>query len=62
MAEAGWSRIINIGSVTFLLGRADLVHYAASKGAMVGFTQSLARAVGPDGITVNTVSPGAIQT
>jgi 3-oxoacyl-[acyl-carrier protein] reductase len=62
MAGEGWGRIINIGSVTFLLGRADLVHYVASKGAMVGFTRSLARAVGPDGITVNTVSPGAIQT
>jgi NAD(P)-dependent dehydrogenase (short-subunit alcohol dehydrogenase family) len=62
MAEAGWGRIINIGSVTFLLGREDLVHYVASKGAMVGFTRSLARAVGADGITVNTVSPGAIQT
>jgi len=62
MAAAGWGRIINISSVTFLLGRADLVHYVASKGAGVGFTRSFARAVGPDGITVNSVSPGAIQT
>ena len=62
MAMAGWGRIVNIASVTFLLGRADLVHYVASKGAMVGFTRSLARAVGPEGITVNSVSPGAIQT
>ncbi len=62
MAAAAWGRIINISSVTFLLGRADLVHYVASKGAGVGFTRSLARAVGPDGITVNCVSPGAIET
>lgn len=62
MAAAGWGRVINISSVTFLLGRADLVHYVASKGALVGFTRSLARAVGADGITVNSVSPGAIQT
>ena len=62
MAEAGWGRIINISSVTFLLGRADLVHYVASKGAGIGFTRSFARAVGPDGITVNSVSPGAIET
>lgn len=62
MAEVGWGRIINISSVTFLLGRADLVHYVASKGAGIGFTRSFARAVGPDGITVNSVSPGAIQT
>jgi 3-oxoacyl-[acyl-carrier protein] reductase len=62
MAAAGWGRVINIGSVTFLLGRADLVHYVASKGAVVGFTRSWARAVGGDGITVNCVSPGAIRT
>jgi 3-oxoacyl-[acyl-carrier protein] reductase len=62
MAAAGWGRIINISSVTFLLGRADLVHYVASKGAGIGFTRSFARAVGPDGITVNSVSPGVIET
>jgi 3-oxoacyl-[acyl-carrier protein] reductase len=62
MAASGWGRIINIGSVTFLLGRADLVGYVASKGAVVGLTRSLARALGPEGITVNTVSPGAIAT
>jgi len=62
MTDAGWGRVVNISSVTFLLGRADLTHYVASKGAMVGFTRSLARAVGPEGITVNSVSPGAIQT
>ena len=62
MAGAGWGRIINIGSVTFLVGQANLVHYVAAKGALVGFTRSLARAVGAEGITVNSVSPGAIQT
>lgn len=62
MAAAGWGRIINIGSVTFLLGREDLVHYVSSKGAVVGFTRSFARAVGRDGITVNCVSPGAIRS
>lgn len=62
MAGAGWGRVIGISSVTFLLGRADLVHYVASKGAGIGFTRSFARAVGGDGITVNCVSPGAIET
>jgi 3-oxoacyl-[acyl-carrier protein] reductase len=62
MVAAGWGRVINIGSVTFLTGQANLVHYVASKGAGIGFTRSFARAVGPDGITVNCVSPGAIQT
>ena len=62
MVAAGWGRIINISSVTFLLGMADLVHYVASKGAVVGLTRALARAVGSEGITVNSVSPGGIQT
>lgn len=62
MVAAGWGRIINISSVTFLTGQANLTHYVASKGAVIGFTRSLARAVGSEGITVNSVSPGAIQT
>jgi 3-oxoacyl-[acyl-carrier protein] reductase len=62
MVAAGWGRVINISSVTFLTGQADLAHYVASKGAVIGFTRSLARAVGFEGITVNSVSPGAIQT
>ncbi len=62
MVQAGWGRIVNIASVTFLTGQANLAHYVASKGAMIGFTRSLARSVGPEGITVNSVSPGAITT
>jgi len=62
MAAAGWGRVINIGSVTFLTGQANLAGYAASKGAVVGFTRALARSVGAEGITVNCVSPGAIRT
>ena len=55
-------RIVNIGSVTFHIGRPRLLHYIASKGAVVGFTRALARDVGPEGITVSAVSPGAIRT
>lgn len=62
MVSAGWGRVINISSVTFLVGMADLVHYVASKGAVIGLTRALARAVGSEGITVNSVSPGGIQT
>lgn len=62
MREAGWGRVVNISSVTFHLGRPHLVHYVASKAGMIGFTRSLAREVGTDGITVNAVTPGAIQT
>lgn len=62
MREAGWGRVVNISSVTVHLGRPHLVHYVASKAGMIGFTRSLAREVGADGITVNAVTPGAIQT
>ncbi|MGI9657842.1 MAG: SDR family NAD(P)-dependent oxidoreductase [Gaiellaceae bacterium] len=62
MAERGNGRIINLASVTFLVGFADLLDYVSSKGGVVGFTRALAREVGPEGITVNAVSPGAFPT
>lgn len=62
MKAAGWGRIINISSVTYWLGRQNLLHYVASKGGMIGFTRTLAREVGADGITVNAVTPGSIHT
>jgi 3-oxoacyl-[acyl-carrier protein] reductase len=62
MKEAGWGRIVNISSVTYWLGRQNLLHYVSSKAGMIGFTRTLAREVGPDGITVNAVTPGAIHT
>ena len=62
MRAATWGRVVNISSVTFWLGRPHLVHYVASKAGMIGFTRSLAREVGSDGITVNAVTPGAIRT
>lgn len=62
MAAAGWGRVINISSVTFWLGKEHLLHYVSSKAGMIGFTRVLAREVGADGITVNAITPGAIQT
>jgi 3-oxoacyl-[acyl-carrier protein] reductase len=62
MRDAGWGRIINISSVTVHLGQANILHYVSAKAGMIGFTRTLAREVGPDGITVNAVTPGAIQT
>ena len=62
MEAAQWGRVINISSVTFWLGRPLLLHYVASKAGMIGLTRTLAREVGADGITVNAVTPGAIQT
>jgi 3-oxoacyl-[acyl-carrier protein] reductase len=62
MAPRGWGRVVNISSVTFLSGQRHLIDYVTSKGGLIGFTRSLAREVGPDGITVNAVSPGSIRT
>jgi 3-oxoacyl-[acyl-carrier protein] reductase len=54
-------KIINISSVTFHLGMANLTHYVSSKGGVIGLTRALAREVGPLNIHVNCVTPGAIQ-
>jgi 3-oxoacyl-[acyl-carrier protein] reductase len=54
--------IINLSSVSALTGTAGQTNYAASKGAALSFTRSLAREVGPMGIRVNAVAPGLIDT
>ena len=54
--------IVNISSVSALSGTAGQTNYAASKGAALSFTKSLAREVGPMGIRVNAVAPGLIGT
>jgi 3-oxoacyl-[acyl-carrier protein] reductase len=54
--------IINIASVSALVGTPGQTNYAASKGAALSFTKSLAREVGPMGIRVNAVAPGLIET
>lgn len=54
--------IITVTSVTVELGMAGLLDYVSSKAALIGFTRSLAREVGKDGIRVNSVMPGAIRT
>jgi NAD(P)-dependent dehydrogenase (short-subunit alcohol dehydrogenase family) len=60
MKQKGYGKIVNFCSVT-LNGRWDgYVPYVASKGAMYGLTKSLARELGPHGICVNAVSPGAV--
>lgn len=54
--------IINLSSVSAFAGTAGQTNYAATKGAAVSFTKSLAREVGPLGIRVNAVAPGLIET
>lgn len=62
MEQRGGGSIVNIGSITFLIGMAKILPYVSSKGGMVGLTRALAREVGPLNIRVNTVSPGAFPT
>lgn len=62
MRARGWGRIVNVSSITFYGGWERLAPYVASKGALVGLTRAWARELGPHGITVNAVSPGAFPT
>ena len=62
MVEAGWGRIVMISSSSAQRGSPKMAHYAASKGALLSLTKSLAREYGPLGITVNNIPPSAIET
>lgn len=62
MQGRGWGRIVNFGSASMYPGVAGQVHYVAAKSALTGFTRSLAREVGDQGITVNMVTPGLTLT
>jgi NAD(P)-dependent dehydrogenase (short-subunit alcohol dehydrogenase family) len=58
MREKGGGRIINIASTSAIKGTPNMLHYVASKGAIIAFTRSLARELGAFNITVNAVAPG----
>ncbi len=57
-AMSDGASIVNIGGAAAMRGRPMAVHYCASKAALVGFTRSLCKELGPRGIRVNTVAPG----
>ena len=61
-AQGGGGRIINIASIAGKFGVATLTHYSASKFAVVGFTNALAKEVAREGITVNCICPGIVGT
>lgn len=62
MLEAGWGRIVMISSSSAQRGSPGMAHYAASKGALLSLTRSLAREYGAAGITVNNIPPSGIET
>lgn len=62
MMEAGWGRILNLSSVVAQMGNFGQANYAATKGAVISFTETLARELARKNITVNAVAPGFIET
>jgi 2-hydroxycyclohexanecarboxyl-CoA dehydrogenase len=62
MLAAGWGRIVNISSSSTQSGSPNMAHYVAAKGGVIGFTKALALEFVEQGITVNNVPPGFVDT
>jgi len=62
MIKSGWGRIVNIASTQAIATEATVGAYAASKGAIISFTKSLAVELAPFGINANAIAPGCIHT
>lgn len=60
--SGGGGRIVNLASDTALRGWPNLAHYITSKGAIIALTRAMARELGDEGITVNAVAPGIVDT
>lgn len=61
MLENRYGRIINVASVAGVYGNAEMVHYSATKGAVISMTKALAKEVTAQGVLVNAVSPGSVS-
>jgi 3-oxoacyl-[acyl-carrier protein] reductase len=62
MMRGRFGRIINIGSVTGVIGNPGQANYAAAKAGLIGLTKTLAKELGGKGITANVVAPGFVDT
>lgn len=62
MMERGWGRVVNMSSVNALKGQFGQTNYSAAKAGMHGFSKALAQEVVKKGVTVNTLSPGYVNT
>lgn len=61
MKAAHWGRVINISSSSAQTGAETMAHYSASKGGVIALTRTLARELGPLGVTVNNIPPGSVM-
>jgi 3-oxoacyl-[acyl-carrier protein] reductase len=62
MVAQGFGRVINVASQLGIKGGESLVHYSAAKAGVIGLTKALAREVAPQGVLVNAIAPGPIET
>jgi len=62
MVARGYGRIVNVSSVAGITGSPRASHYSAAKAGLIGLTKTIAKELGPSGITINAIAPGLIDT